>query len=163
MKKQKFIELTQEVTDEDFKDFVGLRAYNFLKAKDKLVAGNKKGEFSAAAFLFHGFYAAFYKYWTPMISFFVGALLIIIFVGSPEKQEAFSVFGLGLSIFWGQYFKTFYLKYAYKRIARLKRMEQDPSRLKPLLEREGGTSVLHLIISIILAVMVGALLFADGN
>lgn len=164
MKKQKFTELAQDVSDEDFKDFVGLKAYNFLNAKEKLMAGNNKGEFSWPAFVFHAFYAAYYKYWTPMLSLIIGALAIIIFVENPEKQESYSkLFVLALSIFWGQYFKTFYLKHAYKRISRLKKMEEDPDRLKVLLGKKGGTSILHLIFSLFLGGFAGLLLFAAGN
>ena len=164
MKKQRFDELAQDVSDEDFKDFVGIKAYNFLGAKNKLASGKNSDDFSFAALLFGGFYGAYYKYWTPMITFTVGVLAIVILVEDAENHENYSKgLTLLLSIFWGVYFNASYVKHSYKKIAQLKKMEDDPARLKVLLGKKGGTSILHLILSLFLAGLVGMLLFADGN
>lgn len=87
MNKKQFQALAESVSEDEFKDFVGIKAYNFLNAKNKLESGKSADDFSFLAFVAHVFYGAYYKYWMPMITFIIGVFILIVVSDTPEMKN----------------------------------------------------------------------------
>jgi len=149
-----------DVSDNDFKDYMGANAYKFEKAREKFLAGKSVcGESvslsSVPFFLAPTVYAAYYRYYTPIIVMIVATTAAKHFV-SPA---AGNMVAIALWVFFLMTAKTQIVKNAYKKIEALKQQENDESRLKALLATKGKPSLASVII--ILAIY-GALFFASS-
>jgi len=153
MSKQSFQELAEEVTEDEFKDFVGDNAYKFAEARKRALAG-KKECWSWLILFFAPIWSAYYKMWTPVLVIFSASILTGILAQSPG---AGSVVGQIIAVIYALRLKTGYVRYAYQKISALKEVESDPDRLKAILKKKGGTSKLSaaaVIVFILLLLLV---------
>jgi hypothetical protein len=143
----KFEDIKVDIADGEFKDYVGDSAYKFTAAKDRVLEG-KHTAHSWWALLFGVFYSVYYKHWSVFYSFVLLTAVIALIAGEANQQAAISAAGLLTSIYCYFRFKYDYVKSAYKKIHKIKQLEDDEERLKRLLLKKGGTSWLNVVIAI---------------
>jgi hypothetical protein len=139
--KQNAANIIQETTEDDFKDYAGENAYQFIPTRNKILEG-KLLSWSWSAFILGPIWAGYRKYWRGAIAScamtftmgWVGAVIACILLG---------IFG-----------KTQYVLTASREISKIHAVEQDPVRFRNLLSKKGGTSIpLAIIFFIINAVL----------
>lgn len=145
----KFKDIKNDVTEAEFKTFVGDNAYKFSQARERVLNG-KHTAHSWWALLFGVFYSVYYKHWDVFVAFILLAMIFAVSGGDGNQSSAIGASGLFVSIYCHYRFKHDYVKAAYQKIYKLKQVESDEERLRALLQKKGGTSWLNVIIAIVL-------------
>ena len=136
------------VTEDEFKTFVGINAHKFSLIREAALQG--KNSWSWAAFFFGPFWAAYYKWWTPLIItipilIFLEFVISQLSVGSTPEPGKMSALDFGetliITLVCGQTLKSGYVRHAYKKIATLKIYASNSEELKTLLAKKGGASL----------------------
>jgi len=148
---KKLRETIESVTDDEFKDYVGVNAYKFMSTRENLMAGKSSFSFSWPALLLGPFWAAYRKMWGW---FSLYLLAYVFFVLTNNGLIFWLLWLLGSCAMTSNYIQS-----ASKKIQFIKQKESDVERLKSILERTGGTSKWSIVIAFAIWAVVSIILF----
>ena len=133
--------IVKSVSEEEFKDYVGFEAYQFMEARSQLISGNiLKPAFTLPGLLLGPVWAGYRKMWAQ-----VGLCVLAVAI--------LGVFGLALNfIILGLYGSKRYVSFASQRIQRLKAIEPDSQRVRTISTIKGGVSILQAVAALLIVI-----------
>ncbi|MCS5597951.1 MAG: hypothetical protein NZ828_11935 [Alphaproteobacteria bacterium] len=143
----KFKDIADKVTEAEFKEFVGENAYKFSLARERAL-DSKKTAPAWMCLLFGPVYGVYYKHWDAFFGFILIAMLVAVTGDDLDNNTIIGTAGLLCGVYCYYRLKIDYVHGAYKKIHKLKQVEDDDERLKRLLRKRGGTSKLNVVIAI---------------
>lgn len=151
---KKAVETVCSVSDDEFKAYVGEKAYKYMPTRAKIKNG-KWISFSLAVLLFGPLWAAYRKMWWA-VALYIGAYLFFFSTGNGLFYWLFCVMAaIG--------FPARYVEHACKKIQKLKGQESDPVRLREILTREGGTSKTAVVVLLLVLLMAAVVAIANDE
>lgn len=136
---KKDIETVSSVSEDEFKNYVGIEGYKFLEARKKIIDG-KYISWAWPPLFLGGIWAGYRKHWYGV---FASCLCTIIF----------GVLGLLISHLMLAFFgKRQYVIAVSNKIKNIKGHETDPQRIQNISSAKGGTSILSAFFAAMLIV-----------
>lgn len=137
---KKDIEIVSGISEDEFKNYVGIEGYKFLEGRNKVIEGNYISWAWPPLFL-GGVWAGYRKHWYGV---FASCLFTIVL----------GVLGLLLShVMLALFGKRQYVIAISRKIKKIKEYETDPSRIQNISLAKGGTSMGSAIFATLLILL----------
>lgn len=150
---KKVVEAARAVSDDEFKAYVGDNSYKYMPVLEKVRQG-KLAYFGFAPLLIGPAWVGYRKLWIGLLAYLGLAIALTAF-----GDVLYILLWVGLSFV----LPARYVVHVCRKIQSIKAYEQDPNRLKSILEKKGGTSILSAIITFLIWVSVIFLVLAPRD
>ena len=158
----KFKEISSEVTEAEFKEFVGDNAYKFSEARERALEGKKTAP-AWICFLLGPIYGVYYKHWDAFYGFILIAVLVAVTGDDLDNNTSMGAAGILCGIYCYYRLKLDYVQGVYQKIHKFKKVEKDEERLNRILRKKGGTSKLNVVIAIVVLLVLSFMLSSAGQ